>query len=310
MVFVGIEIGGSKIQSAIVDRRGHVLAAASGRAPTAGGADAILGLLGDQIGRLRRDWNDREPIAAAGIGFGGPVHRDAGRVVASFHVGGWDGFPLVEWTSHRLGGLPTVLENDTNAAALAEAVLGAGRGMRVVVYSNCGSGIGGGLVIDGRVYHGGGVTEMEVGHLRLGDGRRTTEELASGWSIDRRVRDEVTRDPGGMLASLAAGEPADARLLAKAVAAGDASASGILDEAAMHYATALSHVVHLLSPQVIVLGGGVAELGEAWRMRVAGQLATSIMRPMQPGPDVRLAALGQNVVPIGAALVAASTVAG
>ena len=98
----------------------------------------------------------------------------------------------------QLGDLPSVIENDTNAAALAEATLGAGRGRRIVVYSNSGSGIGGGLVIDGRLYHGAGVTEMEIGHLRLSPqggitgiqdpSRACTSSPASCGSTSRMVR--------------------------------------------------------------------------------------------------------------------------
>ena len=87
---------------------------------------------------------------------------------------------------------------------------------------------------------------------------------------------------------------------------GDAAAGGILDQAARHYAVALSHAVHLLNPDVIVLGGGVAEIGPAWRDRVAMFLAGFLMETLRPGPDVRLAALGQDVVPVGAALLAAA----
>lgn len=307
MALVGIEIGGSKIQSAVVDVEGRVLVKRADTAPAAAGAAAIRDVLAAQLQGLVADWGDRGPLEAAGIGFGGPVNRRLGTVAASFHVEGWTDFPLAAWVAERLGGLLVVIENDTNAAALAEARLGAGRGSRIVVYSNAGSGIGGGLVIDGRLYHGGGVTEMEIGHLRLSPRGGITEDVASGWSIDRRVREHVAACPAGTLARLAAGGQAGARQLAMAIAAGDADAAAILDDAARHYAVALSHAVQLLAPEVIVLGGGVAEIGAAWRDRVASFLDGFVMTPLRPVADVVLALLGQDVVPVGAALVALRT---
>jgi glucokinase len=306
MACIGIEIGGSKLQSAIVAADGAVLLKETARAPAAAGAAAIRDVLAEQLRRLLDAWGGRAPLEAAGIGFGGPVNRRLGTVAASFHVAGWAEFPLVAWAMEQLGGLPTVIENDTNAAALAEATLGAGRGRRIVVYSNSGSGIGGGLVIDGRLYHGGSVTEMEIGHLRLSPQGGITEDVASGWSIDRRVRAHVATDADGTLARLTAAGHPGARALLAASAAGDTAAAMILDEAARHYAVALSHAVQLLAPEVIVLGGGVAEMGEAWRGRVARHLPRLLMPPLQPGPDVLLAALGADVVPVGAALVAST----
>lgn len=306
MAYVGVEIGGSKLQSAIVDDAGMIVHVEADRAPAAAGAAAIRAVLAAQLQRLRHAWAGGAPPRAAGIGFGGPVNRGRGTVAASFHVDGWTDFPLVAWTSAQLGGLPTCIENDTNSAALAEATVGAGRDRRIVLYSNVGSGIGGGLVIDRRLYHGGGVTEMEIGHLRLGPEGGITEDVASGWSIDRRVRAEVADHPDGMLATLAAGHDATARHLAAAAAAGDGPAIGLLDDVARRYAVALSHAVQLLAPEVIVLGGGVAEMGAAWRDRIARFLPGYLMHPLQPGPEIRLAALGQSVVPVGAALVAAS----
>ena len=120
----------------------------------------------------------------------------------------------------------------SNVAAFAEATRGAGRGGRIVVYSNAGSGIGGGLVVDGRLYHGAGVTEMEIGHLRRSLEGGITEDVASGWSIDRRVQEHVAAHPDGPLGRLVAGGRADARLLVTAITAGDPGAAAILDDAA------------------------------------------------------------------------------
>jgi len=308
---LGIEIGGTKLQTAVVDSSGAVLARVADRVDPAGGAEGIRAVLAGQLDRATTEALALGiAIRAAGIGFGGPVDRDRGVVATSFHVGGWGEFPLAAWVADRLGPLAgrvkVVLENDSNAATLGEALAGAGRGARVVLYSNAGSGIGAGLVIDGRLYRGRPSGEMELGHLRLSRGGGILEQTSAGWALDAKVREAVASDPGGALARGAARTAAvpSARLLPAALAAGDPVALAILDDAAGYYAHALSHAVQLLNPDVIVLGGGVAAIGEPWREAVARQIEPLLMEPFRPGPPVRLALLGEDVVPVGAALAA------
>ena len=310
-VALGIEIGGTKLQSAVVSADGRVLLRRSDRVDPAGGAEGIRTVLACQLAGIVDDAAGNDlAIRAIGIGFGGPVNREQGIVATSFHVGGWGEFPLAAWVAGQvresLGDVPVVLENDSNAAALGEALVGAGRGARVVVYSNAGSGIGSGLVIDGRLYRGRPSGEMELGHLRLVRGAGILEDTSAGWAIDRAVREAVAAEPEGSLAraAAAAGAPPSARLLPAVLAAGDRSAQRILDAAAGPYAHALSHVVHLLNPDVIVLGGGVATIGEPWRGSVARQLEGLLMAPLRPAPPVLLATLGEDVVPVGVALAA------
>jgi glucokinase len=303
MHVIGIEIGGTKLQSALVAADGTVAATRRGTVDPAGGAAGILAALAGQLGELLAAAGTAE-IGGVGVGFGGPVDRGRGTVATSHHVAGWDGFPLAEWVAARCGGLPVWLENDTNAATLAEAVVGAGRGLRTVVYSNVGSGIGAGLVIAGEIYHGRVPGEMELGHLRIAAGGPTLEDVASGWALDRKVAEQVAANPQGLLAREAAAGRPGARGLAAAIATGDAAAGAILDAAARQYALALSHAVHLLNPDVIVVGGGVARIGEPWRAAVARHLDASLMAALRPAPPVRLAVLGDAVVPVGAALVA------
>ena len=301
---IGIEIGGTKLQSALVAADGTVAATREAAVDPAAGAAGILAALAGQFAELLAAAGVAE-IGGVGVGFGGPVDRGRGTVAKSHHVAGWDGFPLAEWVAARCGGLPVWLENDTNAATLAEAIVGAGRGLRTVVYSNVGSGIGAGLVIAGEIYHGRVPGEMELGHLRIAAGGPTLEDVASGWALDRQVAEQVAADPHGPLAREAAAGRSGARGLAAALAAGDAAAAAILDAAARQYGHALAHVVHLLNPDVLVVGGGVARIGEPWRAAVARHLDASLMAALRPAPPVRLAALGDAVVPVGAALVAA-----
>lgn len=131
--------------------------------------------------------------------------------------------------------LPVFVENDANVAALGEALVGAGRGCNPVFYVNVGSGVGGGLVCDGRVFHGFAPGEAEIGHLWLDGTGQTPEDCCSGWSLDRRVREAIAAEPQSTLAQRVAAAPGhEARHLGPALAAGDALAARILDEAAQN----------------------------------------------------------------------------
>lgn len=299
--FLAIEIGGTKLQvvagtagGRIVDRhRCTVIAAA--------GAEGIRAELSAALPALIAKHHPR----AIGVGYGGPVNWRTGRIVKSYHVAGWQGFSLRDWLAERTK-LPVFVENDANVAALGEALLGAGRGCNPVFYVTVGSGVGGGLVCDGRVFHGFTPGEAEIGHLWLDAAGQTPEDCCSGWSLDRRVREAVAAEPQGNLAQRVAAAPGhEARHLGPALAAGDALAARILDEAAQKLALALSHATHLFHPEVIVLGGGVSLLGEPFRALVARHLRHFVMDAFQPGPRVALAALRQDAVPAGALAFAA-----
>jgi glucokinase len=242
---------------------------------------------------------------AIGVGYGGPVARPDGRVCCSHQVAGWSNFPLGDWL-RDLSGLPVRVDNDANVAALAEATRGAGRGEDPVMYVTLGSGVGGGLVAGGHIYHGAVPGELEIGHVRLDRSGATVESRCAGWAVDRQVRAAIAAAPDGALARLAAGQHgAEARHLTAALAQADPEARRILAETAADLAFGLSHAVHLVHPAVIVLGGGLSLLGEPLRQAVAAALPALIMEAFQPGPQIRLAALGEDAVPVGALLLAA-----
>jgi len=295
--YLAIEIGGSKLQVAVGDASGRLQRRLRFDVNREAGAQGILAQLKSAFHDLLEDGG----IKAVGAGFGGPIDWRTGRIVCSHHLSGWNEFPLAEWLTEQTG-LPAFVENDANAAALGEALFGAGRGADPVLWMNAGSGVGGGLVAGGRLYHGAVPGEMELGHLRLNREGTITEDLCSGWAVDRMVRAEVEAHAEGAIArAVRAGgwTSGEARALAPALESGDAAAGRLLDEVAESMAYALSHAVHLLHPAVIVLGGGVALLGEALRARVAAALSSFLMTAFQPGPSVRLAELMEDAVLVG-----------
>ena len=299
-VLVGIEIGGTKIQVVTGRRDGSIIGRQRFATCPDAGAEGIRMQIATALAKLA----GQHAITAIGVGFGGPVDRQAGRTCCSHQVAGWDDFPLQDWLREQGDGAPVVVENDANTAALGEALAGAGKGQSPVFYVTLGSGIGGGLVLDGKIYRGHSLTEAEIGHVRLGSGGETLESRCSGWAVDRRLREYAAVNPSSLLAKRLDGEGGEARQLAKAMAAGDSGAKAIFDDTCAGLALGLSHVVHLLNPAVIILGGGLSMIGEPLQAGVEAALGCAIMDVLQPGPSVRLAQLGEDAVPAGALLLA------
>lgn len=302
MHLLAIEIGGSKIQVCAGSSTGRILERQRFTVDRAAGGEGIRAQIAGALPELIARWGPR----AIGVGYGGPVRWRTGEIMKSHHVRGWDGFPLGKWLGD-LSGLPVFVENDANTAALGEARHGAGAGFNPVFYATLGSGVGGGLVVEGAVYHGAPPGEVEIGHLRLERDGTIVEDRCSGWGVDRQVRREAEAVPSGMLAKLLEGAPAggEARALGPALQAGDAAALRIVRESMRELAFALSHVVHLLHPEVVVLGGGLTLLGKPLRAAVAEALPGFLMEAFRPGPSIVLAGLGEDVVPVGALALAA-----
>lgn len=300
MTLLGIEIGGSKLQLVTGKPDGTIVDRQRMTADRAQGAAGIR----EQIAATIRCLQPRFQWHAIGVGYGGPVDWKTGRICCSHQVEGWSDFALGDWL-RDLTGLPVAVDNDSNVAAYGEAQRGAGFGFDPVFYTNSGSGVGGGLIASGTIYHGATPGEAEFGHVWLDRQGATVEKRCSGWAVDKRVREVAARNPESALGRLAAGmNGGEARALAPALKAHCPFAQQILNETAEDLALALSHVTHLFHPQVIVLGGGLALLGDSWRAAIATALPRYVIRAFAPGPEVRLAGLGEDIVPVGALLLA------
>ena len=302
-VFLGIEIGGTKLQLVLGNSKEIVR---RWRHPV----DCTRGAAGirEQIAATVAELMSETSLAAEGVGFGGPVDWKTGKICCSHHVEGWSDFELGDWLRDLIKA-PVRVENDANVAALGEAACGAGADFDPVFYVTLGSGVGGGLVAARRIYHGASPGEAEIGHVRLDREGATVESRCAGWSVDRRIREFIEKEPGSVLARLAGkNRGGEAKHLSAALAHGDSAARQILVEAAEDLSFALSHVTHLFHPAVIVLGGGLSLLGEPLRSAVAATLPRFVMRAFGAGPEIRLAALGEDAVPIGALVLAGSTI--
>jgi len=299
--FIGIEIGGTKLQLVAGDGAGQIRRRWRAAVDPSRGSAGIRQQLQEFLPEVCA-----EKPQAIGISFGGPVDRLSGRIARSHQVGGWEDFPLRDWMSEQ-SKLPVIVENDSNSASLAEATLGAGQGMTPVFYFNLGSGVGGGLVIDGKIYHGLPPGEAEFGHLLLDRSGSTVESRCSGWALDRRIRQAAAGNPDGILAKLIGSSTGgESKELNSALARHDPTARDLLADLADDLGFGLSHVVHLAHPAVIVLGGGLSLVGEVLRETVERAMRGYVMQAFAPGPPVRLAALGEDAVTTGALVLAGS----
>src|SRR6266487_3915673 len=263
--FIGIEIGGTKLQlmsadaSLAIDE--HLLLEVNKE----NGAIGIQQQIEEGIQKIK---GNKKP-AATGVGFGGPVNYKTGKISVSHQISGWENFDLQQWLQD-LTGVPVFIDNDANVAALGEAVHGAGAAYEIVFYMTIGSGIGGGMVLNKKIYHGAYPGEVEVGHLRLNKQGDTLESMCSGWAIDEKIRKAIAVQPHGVLAKLVGNaSKEEARFLQAALAKGDDTAKKILHEIADNIAFALSHVVHLFHPEIIIIGGGLSLLGKYLRTEIA-----------------------------------------
>lgn len=305
---VAIEIGGTKLQVALGTDGGVILERRRGSVDREAGAPGIL----EWTATEARHFFERGDIAAIGIGFGGPVESESGRALVSHQIEGWEGLPIRRWFQEKFQ-VPVVVANDANAAGWAEYCLGAGKGTRQFMYMNIGSGIGGALVIEGKLYDGQGRGACEIGHTWVPDWTSGTpgavdklENLCSGWAIERRIRGYAALAAGTPLHGLCEGNPAalNCMLLAEAARQQDALASDEIRKVARAIGIALGNAVTLFHPERIALGGGVSLMGDVLLEPLQEALSRRMFGPYRDSVSLVPCGLEEDVVVVGALLLA------
>jgi glucokinase len=312
MYYLGIEIGGTKLQLGIGADDGKLVALWRGSVDAAAGPEGIRGQITAAVPELlAKAGMDRSQLKGVGIGFGGPVDDATRTVIKSHQIEGWDGFPLADWISDVVG-LSAALGNDADVAGLAEALHGAGKGLSPIFYITIGSGIGGGLIIDGEIYRGVGRGAAEIGHLwtvildESDDDDMSygpLEGVASGWAIENRANWYALQHPQDdlLFVRLAGESSITTRHIAIAIAQGDVVARSLLEWPITHLAQAICHVIALLCPRRIIIGGGVSLMGETVLFEpLRKEVATRAFKPFAGLTDIVPAALGEEVVVHGA----------
>jgi len=297
--YLGIEIGGTKFQAVVGDSKARIVDWYRAS------VDRNLGGAGirEEIKKAVIHFKKYNPVAI-GVGFGGPVDFEKGKICTSHQIEGWTDFPLASWLG-KLSGLPVQVDNDANTAALAEALEGSNKKFRRIFYVTLGSGMGGGMILNGQIYHGEKPGEAEIGMMPFDRTSHTMESQCCGWSVDSKIRDYAGLNPLSVLANLTKGmNGGESRYLSEALKAGDSGALRILDETAENIAFALSYVVLLFHPKVIIIGGGLSLIGEPLFSRINESLPKFVVKSFHPVPEVKIAEHGEDVVGIGALLLA------
>jgi glucokinase len=304
---LGIDIGGTKLAAGVVSRAGRVLSYL--RQPTPHDADAE-GLLAAVVALAERARGDAAVrVDAAGIGCGGPLLYPEG-IVSPLHIPAWRGFPLRERLAAALA-LPAVLDNDAKAFALGEARFGAGRGARCLLGMIVSTGVGSGIVLDGRLLHGASGNAGHIGHVTVAaDGplcpcgaRGCVTAYASGTGLVARARAALATGESSALAALPEGA-ITGRAVVAAAAAGDALARRLLDDAAHALAVGIAGAANLLDLDRVVIGGGLAQAGDLLLEPLRRALPSHTRLAFLRGLEVRPAALGPAAGVIGAAALA------
>ena len=267
---LGIDIGGTKLAVGVATPSGELLSEAREPSRAEEGPDAMIERV---VAMSRAAVADAmlslDDIAAVGVGCGGPLDPWRGVVLNALNNPGWVDIPLVARIESALG-RPTFLDNDANAAALGEHRFGAGRGVRHLVYLTISTGVGGGLILDDRLYHGENGNAGELGHISVRVGGRPChcgstgciEAYCSGTNIALRAREAI--DAGNATGPLAQGDPGtiSAERVADAARDGDPLASSIWDETMELLGGGIVSIIHAFNPRLVVLGGGVTAAGD------------------------------------------------
>lgn len=311
---LALDIGGTKLAAGVVRADGTVLSSARCPTDVAEGPDAVLDrlfALGEKV--LATAGTHPDDLLGTGIGCGGPLDPRTGVLIRPPHLPGWIDVPVVSLARERYG-LPAVLDNDGTAGAAGEWRFGAGRGCRHLLYLTVSTGIGGGVVLDGRTFRGAAGNGGEPGHVTVrSDGRACRgcgragclEAYASGTAVAERGAEAVAAaEAAGRPTALAGKRPLTAADVAEAAAQGDPVASGVWEETVEALGTGLTSLVNVFEPETVVLGGGVTRSGDQLLVPVRRIVAARAMGPAARTARIVTASGGDRAGVLGAAAIA------
>ncbi|MER8656115.1 MULTISPECIES: ROK family protein [unclassified Mesorhizobium] len=303
---LAFDLGGTALRGALVESYGRIVAHASAPTLAGAGSEAVIGQIVALAGTLLRE-HPQANVAGIGVGAPGPLDPKAGIVIAPPTLAGWHDVPLIDILGQHFG-LPVRLENDANAAALGEWRFGAGRGSGSLVFVTVSTGIGGGVVADGHIYHGRRGLAAEIGHMTItGEGDRCFcgaigcfEAVASGTALGRRATRLTAPGDGSLLRRLSNDGDVSARHVVEAAKAGDANALDLIEAEAQWLGIGFTNLLHLYSPDLIVMGGGLSNGFDLLAPSIRAVIQQRAMPAYRDVPIVQ-AELGDRAGLIGAA---------
>jgi glucokinase len=308
--YLGIDLGGTNIKGGVVDDSGRPLSAISLETEADRGPEVGLGNLAE-VGRRAVEasgvgWDD---IASVGLGSPGTMDIHAGVLLEPVNLLGWDDFPIRDRLAARLG-KPTILQNDANAAAYGEYWAGAGRGVQSLVMFTLGTGIGCGVVEEGRIIEGRHSHGAECGHIivQMEGGRLCScgrrghlEAYASAKALVRRAIEAIETEPGSLLYNIAGRGELTARAIHEASQSGDALAARLMRETARYLAVGATTLMHTIDPDIILFGGGMIAAGPGFLEDIRSDIAELAFPTPARQTRVAYAQLGGDAGFIGAA---------
>ena len=277
------------------------------------GADAVVDRICSMVETtiamtMRETGATRAQFAGVGIGAPGPLDRAKGLVVIAPNLG-WTDFPLRDRVGDKVA-LPATLDNDANCATLGEWWMGAAKGGRNVVGLTLGTGIGGGLIVDGKLYHGSSDVAGELGHVTIeSNGRRCgcgnygcLEAYASGPAIAARTREALEKGESSVLTEMCGGDVTKitAATVYAASAQGDALASDVVRDTARFLGTGVANFLNIFNPDVVVLAGGVAQAGDSLFVPLRAEVRRRAFKPAVDACRIVPGELGGSAGMVGA----------
>lgn len=301
---IGIDLGGTDIKGAVVSDAGEILLREKVETQPEGGAEGIA----ERIVGLVESLSEKHGVSApetAGIGVGVPgVTRADGVVVIAPNLD-WHHVPFRQILSDRLPGATVALDNDANVAALAEARAGVGAGCDTLALLTLGTGIGGGIIIGGRIHHGSSYSAGEIGHVVVvpdgpicGCGKAgCLEAISATKGMVTYARERIAEDPASSLSGI---DPITPKAICDAAAAGDAAACATVTHIAKHIGIAVANLINVLSPDVIAIGGGISAAGSLILDPIVASAEANTLEGMFAHTKIELARLGNDAGAIGA----------
>jgi len=271
-LILGVDLGGSKILTAVTNSQGKMLSRDHSITPASKGYEAVIQSILESVHRaLEQAEVAISELAAIGVGAPGLSNPETGILFTSPHLPGWRDVPLRNIMQEKLG-KKTFLINDANAAALGEFYFGAARGVRNFIYITLSTGIGGGIVVDGKIYTGAIGAAGEVGHMTIDDdgpicncgNRGCWETLASGTALAREARHRIKEGVGTSILEYVEGdvEKVTAQVIHSAAEQGDSLAKELIDRTGYYVGVGLANLINIFNPELIVIGGGLSNIGD------------------------------------------------
>ena len=311
MKYIGIDVGGTSVKAGVVDEAGQILSKGSTPTLAERSYEWVIRDIADLCSRVAgRAETPMEEIKAIGVGVPGICDMKTGIIPFCTNLG-WHDVPFVSELQKYID-KPVFVDNDATVAGLAESVAGVSAGTSSSVFITLGTGVGGGIIINGRPYSGAHGVGSEIGHMILRmDGELCTcgnygcfERYASATAIIREARKALKTNPESLLTEACGGDPEkiNAKIVIDCAKQGDETAQHVFSGYVHALALGIVSIINCIDPEVIVLGGGVSAAGEYLLDAVREAIKPHVFFKTMPYADIRLAKLGSDAGIIGAAL--------